>query len=252
MEPFELKKYVEKYLDIAARRKWWIIIPFLLTLLVGLTYALTAPRIYMGETLILVIPQKVPENYVRSIVRMDMEERLRTIKQQVTSRTNLEKIIDQYQLLNSPSGRKMVIQEKVDSFRKRIGINVARGTAFTISYIDKDPKKAKDVTNALASNFITENVKIREEQAIGTSRFLANELESVKKRLEEKEESLTRYPIQEVEYEVIPDSNIKVVKSESQVAAQGGAPCVIIVDDDENILLKGYNLTDQNHNLGGA
>jgi len=70
---------ISKYTDIAQRRKWWIIIPLLLTLLAGLSYALIAPKVYEAETLILVIPQKVPQSYVRSIVSVSMEDRLRTI-----------------------------------------------------------------------------------------------------------------------------------------------------------------------------
>ena len=120
MEALDFNRYLEKYVQIALVRKWWIIIPFLLTLLAGLTYALATPRMYKGETLILVIPQKVPESYVRSIVQMNMEERLRTIQQQVTSRTNLEKLIEKYQIFNTPSGSKMVLQAKVDLFKKRI------------------------------------------------------------------------------------------------------------------------------------
>jgi len=193
METPDLKKYVEKYLEIALRRKWWIIIPFLLSLLAGLTYGLAAPRIYRGETTILIIPRKVPESYVRSIVQVSMQERLRTIQQQVTSRTNIEKIIEQYQILNSPSESEMHVQTKVELFKKRISIKVSKGSVFTISYIDKDQKDARDVTNTLASNFISENLRIREEQAIGTSNFLANELNSVKRRLEEKEELLKQY-----------------------------------------------------------
>jgi uncharacterized coiled-coil protein SlyX len=49
------------------------------------------------------------------------------------------------------------------------------------------------VTNALASNFISQNLEIRESQVLGTSAFLAEELESVRKRLAEKEEELKAY-----------------------------------------------------------
>jgi protein tyrosine kinase modulator len=49
------------------------------------------------------------------------------------------------------------------------------------------------VTNALASNFITENLKQREEQAIGTSGFLFDELEAMRKKLAAKEEELKQY-----------------------------------------------------------
>jgi polysaccharide chain length determinant protein (PEP-CTERM system associated) len=189
MEPLQ----IEKYKEIVIRRMWWIIIPFLVTLLAGLTYAMVATKIYQAQTLILVVPQKVPENYVRSIVHLSMEERLRTIKQQVTSRTNLERIISRFKLYRDAPKAKLVLEEKVDLVRKRIGVRVARGSAFTISFLDEDPRIARDVTNDLASNFISENLRIREDQAVGTSDFLADELESVRKRLEEKEELLKNY-----------------------------------------------------------
>jgi uncharacterized protein involved in exopolysaccharide biosynthesis len=37
---------ISKYLDMALRRKYWVIIPFLLSLLGGLGYLLNAPKIY--------------------------------------------------------------------------------------------------------------------------------------------------------------------------------------------------------------
>jgi hypothetical protein len=89
---------ITKYLDMARRRKYWIIIPFLVTILAGLAYVLTAPKVYEAQTLILVQAQSVPQDLVRSIVTESVEDRLRTITQQVTSRTNLEKIIRDYRL----------------------------------------------------------------------------------------------------------------------------------------------------------
>jgi len=189
------------YLDIASRRKWWIIIPFLLTLLVCLAYALVAPRIYEAKTLILVQPQRVPEDFVRTIISATVEDRLRTITQQVTSRTNLERIIEQFQLFSGSN--KTHIDRKVELLRQRININVTtsgrgRGqetNAFTISFRDKDPYTVMQVTNTLASNFIAENLKIRESQAMGTTAFISSELKTAEKQLLEKEEELKQYRI---------------------------------------------------------
>ncbi|MDY6989608.1 MAG: XrtA system polysaccharide chain length determinant [Thermodesulfobacteriota bacterium] len=194
MEPIEIKKYM----NMATRRIWWIIIPFLLSLLGGLAYCLKTPKIYEAETLILVQPQKVPEDFVRTIVSATVEDRLSTISQQVTSRTNLEKIIKEYALYGS-SDKKTFMDDKVALLRKMIKIDVNYGgrrrdtESFTIAFRDKDPKKVMEVTNALASNFISENLKIRESQAIGTSTFISDELESVEKHLLEKEEELKQY-----------------------------------------------------------
>ena len=193
---------IAKYLDIAKRRKYWIIIPFLATVLAGLAFVLIAPRIYEAQTLILVQGQSVPQDFVRSIVSETVDERLRTITQQVTSRTNLEAIIRDFRLAEE-IGPSLSIDAVVEGVRKKIKIDVSKGgsgrgmtSAFTISYRGKDPRKVMQVTNALASNFISQNLEIRESQVLGTSSFLADELESVRKRLAEKEEELKAYRVQ--------------------------------------------------------
>jgi polysaccharide chain length determinant protein (PEP-CTERM system associated) len=184
---------VQKYLDIAKRRRYWAIIPSMVLLLCGMAYALFAPKIYEAKTLILVETQRVPTNFVRPIVSSGMEDKLRTITEQVTSRTNLDAIIKEYGLYNDAAGSRMILDEKIDLCRKSIGITVARGGAFAISFRGPDPRKVTQVANALASNFISENLKIRESQVLGTSTFLADELESVRKQLLEKEEALKNY-----------------------------------------------------------
>ncbi|NVM25485.1 MAG: protein GumC [Desulfobacterales bacterium] len=193
MQPLE----IENYKDIAIRRMWWIIIPFLLSILMGIGWSLRLPRVYRASTLILVQPQKVPETYVREIVSLGIEDRVRTMTQQVTSRTNLEKIIRDFNLYNEP-GSQMFMEDKVVNLRKRIMVDASssgrRGTStFQISFTGRYPKQVADVTNGLASYFITENLKLREDQAIGTAEFLAEELETIRRRLVQKEEELKRY-----------------------------------------------------------
>jgi len=191
---------LKKYERMARKRKWWIIVPFLATCLGGLTFGLITPKVYEAKTLILVQPQRVPQDFVRSIVSEGVDERLRTISQQVTSRTNLENIIKENKLYAAP---RRYMDEKVELFREDISIEVSQGdrqrrvitepNAFTISYRSHSPRIAMEIANTLASNFISENLRIRESQAIGTSSFLADELENVQVRLSQKEEELKRY-----------------------------------------------------------
>ena len=193
MEPFE----IEKYKEIALRRRWWFIIPFLLTILIGTGGSLKLPKVYQAGTLILVQRQRVPSSYVQEIVSIDLEDRIRTITQQITSRTNLEKIIKEFNLYNK-LGRHMFMEDKIQSLRKRIRVDVSRGgrrgaNAFQIFFTGRYPKQTAEVANALTSYFITENIKLREDQAIGTSEFLTDELENIRRRLLEKEEELKRY-----------------------------------------------------------
>lgn len=182
---------LEIYIDMIKRRFYWIIMPFFLVMLIGLIYVLVTEPIFEARTLILVQPQEVPANVVAPIIQKDISERLRTITQQVTSRTNLEAIISDFELYNDP---KMLMEEKVKECREDIMVNVGgKGSTFEIAFRHKDPEKAKDVANSLASNFISENLKIRESQALGTSTFLTDELESINRKLEKKDEILAKY-----------------------------------------------------------
>ena len=81
--------------------------------------------------------------------------------------------------------------------KDRIYIHVSGGrrhaNAFSITYVDSKPELAMQVTNALAEYFIDENIKVRESLATGTSDFLEAELESMRRRLEEKESALQSF-----------------------------------------------------------
>ena len=172
-------------------------IPFCLAMIAGIGLSIKLPRIYEASTLILIQPQRVPENYVQSIVSTDTSERISTLSQQVLSRTNLEKLIGEFKLFQNAEFSNVYIEDKLKNLRERIDINVSRdrrgNDAFTISFQDRDPETVMNVTNALAAYFIDENLRIREAQAVGTSDFLDAELQNMKSRLEAVESQLKNY-----------------------------------------------------------
>ncbi|SMC26411.1 polysaccharide chain length determinant protein, PEP-CTERM locus subfamily [Desulfacinum hydrothermale DSM 13146] len=210
---------LEPYVDMAWRRKWWILIPTLLGLAVGLVVLQVSPKIYRASTLILVEPQRIPTGYVRPTVTQDVASRLRTISEQVNSRTNLERIIEEFKLYRKPEDRVQDLISKirrkintwrhgeeaavkkeeeavatadlVGKLRSRISINVDRsGSSFRISFRWHDPTTAAAVTNAIASQFIEQNLKVREEMAMGTTAFLKNEVEKLRRDLAEREKEV--------------------------------------------------------------
>ena len=183
---------IEYYMNLAVRRKWWIIVPVLLSILAGAVYMKITPKSYEANTLILVQAQKVPTSYVRSTVTESLQSRLHTITQQVYSRTNLEKIIKQFDLHANNREEKSTV-EIVESLRQKININLrGRGgtKAFEISFMWHDPKTVAEVTNAIASQFIEQNLKVREDMAMGTTAFLENESEKMRIELEDHEKRL--------------------------------------------------------------
>jgi len=183
------------YIQLLLRRKWIVIFTSIPILILGLLYCLTTHLTYKAEATIVVVPQKVPESYVRSTVTGRNDERIRGILQEITSRTTLEKLIKKYDLY--PDMRKKYPMETViENMKKRIEISNPRGAkqnAFNISFEGENPKLVADVTNALANMFVEHNLKLRESQSLNTAKFLSEQLDKIYVELKKREETLKQY-----------------------------------------------------------
>ena len=187
----------DHYINLMFKHRWLIIIPLCLSMTVGIYLAITLPKIFEASTLIMIEPQSVPSNFVKSIVSTDVDSRISTIQEEILSRTNLEKIIDKFDLFSDPGPQDMFMENKVASLRSRIEVGVSRSrrgpNTFLISFKDANPETAMKIANGLATLFIDENLKIREAQALGTSDFLEDELKTMRERLQDVEEKRRTY-----------------------------------------------------------
>jgi Uncharacterized protein involved in exopolysaccharide biosynthesis len=183
---------IQDYLEIILRRKWLIILPFIIIIIGGIIYSYRLPKLYQASTLILIQQQKVPTAYVQPTVTSPIGERLHTISQQIMSRTRLEAIINELSLYQDLRGT-LFMEEIVGKMRKDINLEVRGRDSFQLFYQGKSPRVVATVANKLASLFIEENLKVREELAEGTTEFLDRELSRVKTRLEKQETDLRRY-----------------------------------------------------------
>jgi polysaccharide chain length determinant protein (PEP-CTERM system associated) len=204
---------IHDYIEISLRRIWYVIIPSVLILAGAVFYAHQSPKLYRASTLILVTPQKVPVDYVRPTVTSRIEDRLQSIGQEIMSRTRLEQVISEFKLYKEEA-KSLSPEEVVELMRKDIQVEIrGREGYFTISYIGKDPRIVTLVTNKLASLFIEENLKLREQQAQGTSEFLSIELNATKTKLEEQEKTTTYFKRQFMnELPEQREANLKVLE----------------------------------------
>jgi polysaccharide chain length determinant protein (PEP-CTERM system associated) len=203
---------IHDYIEIFLRRIWYIIIPFIVVMIGAVLYAYNSPKLYKASTLILVTPQKVPEAFVKPTVTSGIEERLQSIGQEIMSRTRLEQVISEFKLYQGEA-KSISLEEVVELMKKNITIEIkGKEGYFTISYIGKDPKIVTLITNKLASLVIEENLKMREQQAQGTSEFLTIELNATKAKLESQEKTITKYKKQFTgELPEQRDANIRVL-----------------------------------------
>jgi protein tyrosine kinase modulator len=181
--------------DIAVivwRRKWWAILPAIAITAGVYAWVRTLPNLYRSDTLILVVPQRVPENYVRSTVTTRIEDRLQSIQQQILSRTRLERIIQDFNLY-ADARKTAIMEDVVERMRGSISVQVVKGDAFRVSFTSSEARTAMRVCERVASLFIEENLRDREVLAEGTNQFLEAQLEDARRRLIETERKVEDY-----------------------------------------------------------
>jgi polysaccharide chain length determinant protein (PEP-CTERM system associated) len=193
---------LERYLGIVRRRHIQFLIPLFLgwAAVWGMSWVL--PPRYESGTLILVEQPTMPKDYVTPNVNDDLQDRLRSITQQILSRTRLLHIIDELNLYADPHGH-LTPDEKVEQMRKQINIELVRDaqnrvSAFNVYYSAGDPHVAQRVTSELTNLFISENLEVRQQQSEGTTTFLEGQLETARKTLSDQEAKIREFKGQHV------------------------------------------------------
>src|SRR6266850_3937547 len=189
-KPLEIPD-LSQVVGMIRRRRWHFLLPLFggWLLIWGISWLL--PSVYRSATLILVEQPAVPEKYVVSNIDNDIQRQLDSITQQILSRTRLVQIIDRLHLYAEDRNR-TTPDDLVEKMRKDIEIELSRGddrklSAFTISYISRDPRQAQQATSELANLFITENLEQRQARSESTTRFLQDQLDQAREKLAEQE-----------------------------------------------------------------
>jgi len=210
---------------LVRRRRWQFLLPFFCgwALVWGASWLL--PSTYRSGTLILVEQPSVPEKYVVSNIDTDIQQQLDSITQQILSRTRLVRIIESLGLY--PEERKhRSADDLVEKMRKDIEIELSRGddrklSAFNIYYANRDPKMAQAATAELANLFITENLEQRQQHSENTTKFLEDQLDQARSKLEAQEAKLRTFKDQHLgELPSQTQSNLQILAGlQNQVQA---------------------------------
>jgi succinoglycan biosynthesis transport protein ExoP len=199
------------YLMILKNRKKFFIIPAVVVLLVAIAIALLLPSIYESSSTILIEDQQIPPDFVRSTVTGFADQRIQSLTQQILSRIKLWEIIQQFNLY-SELREKLTREEIIEKMRDNIRLDTisadiverpkSRGgatrtsaitIAFSISYRGRNPETAQKVAGTLASQYLEQNLKFREEQAKTTTQFLEVELKGLQERIRVLGDKITKF-----------------------------------------------------------
>jgi succinoglycan biosynthesis transport protein ExoP len=210
----------QDYWQAMIRQRWWLLVPLFLCGWLGFAAARRWPYVFRSEALVLVVHQRVPEQYVTPNVVSDLQDRLQSMTQQILSRTRLQRLIEQFNLYPSERAHE-IMEDVVDQMRRDIRIEPVEApgkpgelTAFRISYAARNPHVAQQITNELTSLFIEENLQSRTQASVGTTTFLESQLEQAAKDLAAQEQRQREYKMRYLgELPEQEQSNLQILSS---------------------------------------
>jgi polysaccharide chain length determinant protein (PEP-CTERM system associated) len=186
------------------RRRWWILLPAFGITLATIIVLLFLPNRYTSTATLLVVQQQVPQRYVVPNSTTDINSALQAMKQEVLSRTQLLRMINEFGLY--PKQRKRFAPEELVSLMLSnidflpINENAQQKDfdAVRISFTTENALLAQQVTNTLTQLFINEYLRTGAEQSTNTTNFLHRQVEEKGKALEVQEERLRDFKLRNI------------------------------------------------------
>jgi polysaccharide biosynthesis transport protein len=203
---------------IIRRRRRSFLIVFFAVLIIAAVIALALPPSYLSKSTILIESQQIPEQYVKSAITSYVEQRLETINQQIMSTSRLKEVIDQFGLYKEYKDRytseeittKMRGDIKLETISadvkdQKTGRDSEATIAFSLSYTGKEPAIVQKVANKLASLYLEENLKSRQEQVNNTTTFLEQELAQIQSQINDTQGQISVF--KSAHYGELPETN---------------------------------------------
>lgn len=186
----------DDYMTILKRRSWIVAIPAIVFPIIAFACSYLLSPQYISQTLVLIEQQRVPEKYVMPVVTEDLNARLASMKEQITSRSRLQPIIEKYNLYSG-----MSMDDRITAAQKNIDIKLIQSEiarsgglpGFYISFKASDARTAQLVCADITSLFVNQNSTDREVSAQGTTAFLQQQLTDAKRNLDEQDAKLAKF-----------------------------------------------------------
>ena len=195
--------------EMVKRQKWLVLLP-MLTMTAAIGYVVyRLPSIYESTSLLTVKPPTISQNLVQSLSSEDLSQRLTTINKEVLSRSSLEPMIQKYDLYKQERTAGVPMELIVEKMYKNIVPKIdetgnEKVAAFRISYRDRDPQAARNVTAELASKYVNAQVQNAVEIAESTNELFDKQLAEKKTALDDLEKQRLDIMMQNVS--TLPES----------------------------------------------
>ncbi len=180
------------YLKVIYYRRYiFLAVAMLVTvLIVGYTY--TIPKKYEADSTVF-IEKNVIGSLVKGLaVSPDMRDRIRVLRYALSSRELISRVLTEMEsdIFTESKAEQQVF---IDKLKKRTNISVRGQELFVVSLVDEDPAFAQTYVNTLVGKYVEENISAKRDEAYGANRFLNEQIDLFKKKLDTAEDTIIKF-----------------------------------------------------------
>lgn len=195
-----------EYFRIIKRRRWLVGGVATVAIIGSAAVALLLPAKYQSTATILIEEPAVSNDLTKTANASFADQRLQLIQQRVMTTDKLIEVIDRVGLypesrqitpphLLAADMRSRIVMRLVgsDSIDAKNGRSARATTAFTLSFIGRDPAVTQQVARELVDLYLAENERSQRDRALGTAGFFSGETNRLATRIKELESELAEF-----------------------------------------------------------
>ncbi|MEW6109829.1 MAG: XrtA system polysaccharide chain length determinant [Nitrospirota bacterium] len=187
---------IKTILTIILRRKYIALLVALTVISIFTWGSFFIPNVYEASSTVFVEQSSIVDPLIRGVgVTRSIEERLINLRDSITSRNILERVMKKLDLdvkVKNPGQYEEIIR----NIRNNLNLRVqggSRANLFVISFTANDPKTASSLVNTLVSEYIEESQSMTRTDAYSAYDFIQNQVLEYKKRLEESDGAIREF-----------------------------------------------------------
>jgi len=172
----DLSQPIHGWLRSFFRRKWALIIPAFIGLILGICASVMLPKIYRSSTTILVQEGKSDNPLFNNIaIASTMTQRAQEIRETILGWDSLIKLVKRLKLdqnVKTP----LEFEKLIFKLRRDIVIDLRGANIIDLSYTSDDPIKSRDIVQNVTNIFIERNVNIQNTETSDAIKFIEEQL----------------------------------------------------------------------------
>ena len=190
---FALVKEYRHYKQLIYLKKGLFLMVALLTMTAAIAVSYLIPKKYEAKTTIF-LQQNVLQDLVKGLaVSPSVQSKIQTLAVSMTSRNLLLRVLgelDQDMLL--PAGYDQEAYIKDLQSRIMVNLNEKQGVV-VVGFWDRSPRFAQNFVNTLVLLYIEQNTTVKRKESADATKFLAEQIEMYKKRMEAADEAINNF-----------------------------------------------------------